>query len=170
MADEASDKAAADKPKSGGGKLLPLIFVVINLSFMGGGLFLTYKGTLGKEVKVMRNDELNKELEEFRKTLQAEPVTYSMKTFNANLHGIPRRMVRLDVSLEMLDAEGFEEVILQEAEVRDAIIRILNSKKFYDIESVQGKLHLKNEIITRVNSYLEKGVVKNVFYTDFVVQ
>ncbi len=172
MAEENEAQPAATEAKASGGsaKTMGLVFAIVNIALMGGGLFMAYKGTLGKEVKVIRNEELNKELEEFKKSLQTESVTYSMKTFNANLNGIPRRMVRVDVSLEMLDAEGFEEVIVQEAEVRDSIIRILNAKRFYDIESVQGKLHLKNEIITKVNSYLEKGVVKNVYYTDFVVQ
>ncbi|MBT4760668.1 MAG: flagellar protein FliL [Bdellovibrionaceae bacterium] len=167
MSDE---QAPVEKSSGGSGKMLGIIFAVVNLVAMGAGGFLAFKGTLGIEKKVVREGELNKELEEFRKTLQGEPVMFSMKTFNANLYGIPRRMVRIDVSLEMLDAEGFEEIINVEPEVRDSIISILNAKRFYDVESVQGKLHLKSEIIAKVNSYLDRGVVKNVFYTDFVVQ
>ena len=93
-----------------------------------------------------------------------------METFNTNLNGIPRRMIRAAVTLEMLDDEGFEEVVLLGAEARDSVLKILNSKQFDEIESVQGKLLLKNQIITQVNGFLRKGVVKNVYFSDLVVQ
>ena len=50
------------------------------------------------------------------------------------------------------------------------VIRVMNSMRFDQIESVQGKLKLKNEIIASLNSVLENGVVKNVYFSDFVVQ
>ncbi|MGZ3722840.1 MAG: flagellar basal body-associated FliL family protein [Bdellovibrionales bacterium] len=49
-------------------------------------------------------------------------------------------------------------------------MRILNGKAFNDVETVQGKLHLKNQIISDLNQSLKKGVVKNVYFNELVVQ
>jgi flagellar FliL protein len=49
-------------------------------------------------------------------------------------------------------------------------MRILNGKTFEDVETVQGKLHLKNQIVAQLNSELKKGVVKNVYFSELVVQ
>lgn len=157
------------EPKKSG-KAMGLIFAIINIAFMAGALFVVFSSTLGAKVDAVHNEELEKQLEEFYKSYEQGPVMYKMETFNANLYGLPQRMVRIDVTLEMLDAQGFEEVILNKAKTRDSMIRVMNSKRFDQIESVQGKLKLKNEIIASLNSLLDNGVVKNVYFSDFVVQ
>ncbi|MCB0363861.1 MAG: flagellar basal body-associated FliL family protein [Bdellovibrionaceae bacterium] len=166
MAEEEGSK----KPKKDMGKILTLAFMVVNLGVLGGGAFLVYSSTLGHKPAVSTEEELNKELVEFRKSLQQNPVMYTMETFNTNLDGVPRRLIRMELSLEMLDEEGFEEVISLGAEARDAIVRILNTTVYTEVETVQGKLHLKNRIISQLNGFLDKGVVRNVYFSDFVVQ
>ena len=39
-----------------------------------------------------------------------------------------------------------------------------------DTTSVEGKEVLRNEIIRRLNSFLDQGKVAEVYFTDFVVQ
>ena len=165
MAEENTEQ----KPKKSG-KMLGMVFAIINIAFMAGALFVVYSSTLGDKVNAVHNEELEKQMEEFYKTYEQGPVMYKMETFNANLYGLPQRMIRMDVTLEMLDAQGFEEVILKKAKTRDSMIRVMNSMRFDQIESVQGKLKLKNQIIASLNSVLENGVVKNVYFSDFVVQ
>ena len=159
-----------EKPKRDFGKLLGLIFVVVNLIAVGFGAFLVYSSTIGYVKPSVSEEELNKEMVEFRKSLENKPIVYTMDTFNTNLEGVPRRFVRVKVNLEMLDEEGYEEVIGLGPEARDAIVHILNQKKFSDVETVQGKLELKNQITAKVNGFLKRGVVKNVYFSDFVVQ
>ncbi len=152
------------------GKLLGLAFVVIDIVVVGVGAFLVFISTIGHVNPSISNEELNKEIVEFEKTLQNNPIMYTMDTFNTNLEGVPRRFLRVQVSLEMLDEEGYEEVLGLGAEARDSIVKILNTKQYKELDSVQGKLHLKNQITAQVNSFLHRGVVKNVYFSDFVVQ
>lgn len=171
MAEEKKPESAeSTAPRRDFGKILKMAFVVFNLSFMLGGAFVVYSVTLGYTPKSVTEDQLSRELSEFRKTLQKGPVMYSMDVFNTNLDGVPRRLIRMNLNLEMLDEEGFEEVMTLGAESRDSIMRILNGKTFDQVETVQGKLQLKTQIIAQINSFLERGVVKNVYFTDFVVQ
>jgi flagellar FliL protein len=162
---------AASAPPKDIKKLLTFVFMAVNLAVLGAGGFLVFQSTLGHEPKKISNEQAEKELEEFEKTLRGDPVMYTMSAFNTNLEGVPRRLIRLELSLEMMDDEGYEEVINLAPQARDSITRILNEKTFSDVESVQGKLHLKNQIIAELNSsLLKKGVVKNVYFSDLVVQ
>lgn len=167
MSEEANPEGKSGKDIK---KILAMVYVVLNLGAMGAGSFLVYTATLGYHPPQVSSEELNKEVDEFRKSLQDKPMSYTLETVNTNLAGLPRRLVRAEINLEMLDAEGFEEIINLGAKGRDAIVRIFNEKTFDDIESVQGKLHLKNEIIGQLNSMMDHGVVKDVYFSDFVVQ
>lgn len=151
-------------------KIFALVYFVINLSAMGVGSFLVFVSTLGYKPPKVSSEELNREINSFRATLIDKPMSFTMEPFNTNLNGLPRRTIRVEMSLEMLDAEGFEEIIDLGAKGRDLIVEILNSKNFEDLETVQGKLKLKNEIIGQLNGQLKNGVVKNIFFSDFVVQ
>jgi flagellar FliL protein len=151
-------------------KILTFAFMGLNLAVLGVGTYLVYASTLGVKSKSISNDEAEREIASFEETLRGEPVLYTMPPFNTNLDGIPRRLIRLELSLEMMDEEGYEEVIGISPQARDSIMRILNSKSFTDVETVQGKLHLKNQIVAELNGALKKGVVKNVYFSELVVQ
>jgi flagellar FliL protein len=93
-----------------------------------------------------------------------------MEPFTVNLGGSRRQTIRVALTLQMLDQDGFEEVVEHNPAARDAIVRLLNEKTFPDVESIQGKLYLKDQIAARLNEFLKRGVVKDVFFSDFVVQ
>lgn len=164
MADE------TEKPKGNSKKLLILIFAVINLLTVGGGAYLAYAGTLGYRTPAMVEADLNRGMSQFQKSLEKPPIIYTMAPFNTNLDGLPRRFIRVQVAVQMYSQGGFEELVTLGGRGRDAILRILNSKRFDDINSVQGKLQLKNDIIAYLNKSLHHGVVKNVYFTKFQVQ
>ena len=171
MADEKDEKQGkAGKGGKNLGGLLLLVFVLLNLGVLGGGAYFVYKNTLGYKKKVTSEEIAQRELASFEERLSEGPVLFTMDPFNTNLNGVPRRLIRVQMSLEMLDAQGFEEVVGLGAQARDRVVQILNHKQFDDIESVQGKLHLKNQIIAQLNSFLDKGVVQNVYFSDFVIQ
>jgi flagellar FliL protein len=153
------------------GLIMQIGFVALNLVFTGGGAYLTYKSTIGWSRPQITEQQLEniatpKEFE------VSEPFIYTMDKFNVNLGGEPKRSIRVEVNLEMLGKDGYEEVINTEnrARARDRIVRVLNEKSFQELESIQGKLFLKDRIAFEVNSVLRTGVVKDVFFTDFVVQ
>ena len=166
----AEDQAQSEKPKRDYGKLGLILFLVFDILGLGIGVFMVYSGTVGYEPPSKLEEDMAKDIKKFEESLRQDPIVYSMEPFTTNLSGVPKRLVRIEVNLEMLDEEGFEEVFLLGAGAKDSIVRILNAKNFDDLDSVQGKLKLKNEIITEINSYLEKGVVKNIYFSDFVVQ
>lgn len=165
----AEDSAEQPKPRNTG-QLLGFLFAGLNLAVLGAGLYLVYSSTLGVKSPETSEQQAKIEVQKFEESLRGDPIVYKMDTFNTNLDGLPRRLVRVEVNLEMLDDEGFEEVIDKAPQARDSITRILNGKTFNEVETVQGKLHLKNQIISELNAFLDKGSIKNVYFSEFVVQ
>lgn len=174
----------AEKTAAGGGSaekkkglnmglLMSLLFAAVNLAVTGGGAYLVYSATIGWHPPQITEMDLRTEEEKAAEAQRdLSPYVYTMEKFTVNLDGEPKRTIRLEVNLEMLSPEGFEEVIntKNRARVRDGIVRILNGRTFFELESIQGKLFLKNKIASEINGMLKEGVVKDVFFSDFVVQ
>ncbi len=174
MATEKKDEVGgspADQAKAAAktAMILQFVFVGINLVVTGFGAYMVYASTIGWTNPKITQDTLAKDLSELA---QKEPLIYTMDKLTVNLGGEPRRTIRIEINLEMIGKEGFEEVINTEnrAKARDRIVRLLNEKSMSELESIQGKLFLKDRIASEINSIVSKGVVKDVFFTDFVVQ
>ena len=153
-------------------KILTAAFVLINLGVTGFGTYLVYASTIGWKAPTLTEQSIQLDPAFVFNEENAVPYVYTLDKFTVNLGGEPKRTVRLEVNLHMLGRDAFEEVMLSEnrARVRDRIVRMLNEKNFSELESIQGKLFLKDKIAMEVNSILNKGVVKDVYFTDFVVQ
>ena len=68
----------------------------------------------------------------------------------------------------------FEEVVAseigsRETEIRDMITTILSSKTATEMESYQGRIELKKELVSRINSILSNGKIEDVYYGYLVV-
>ncbi|MEZ0391841.1 MAG: flagellar basal body-associated protein FliL [Pseudobdellovibrionaceae bacterium] len=174
---------AENQEKKPEGKKLPIalilqvVFAVVNLGVTGLGAFWVYSATMGWHSPSINEEQLTaeKKANEEKEALagaEAGPLVYTMDKFTVNLAGEPKRTIRVEVNLEMLGKEGFEEIINSDnrAKARDLIVRILNDKTFADLESIQGKLFLKDRIATDINLLLAEGVVKDVYFSEFVVQ
>jgi flagellar FliL protein len=155
-----------------------IAFAVVNLGVLGYGGYMVYAATLGWRAPQITETELRELREKTAKDNSAEvgPLVYTMDKFIVNLAGDPlrdpKRTISMEVNLEMLNKEGFEEVLNTEnrAKARDRIIQILGSKYYAELETIQGKLFLKDQIATEISSLLDKGVVKDVYFSNFVVQ
>lgn len=174
MAEENKEQGKEGAVKKGLpiGKILLILFVVIDFAGLGLGGFLTFKATLGWDPPVYTEDMASQETDAMTEAQDNMPLIFTMETFKANLSGAPVRGIELEVNVEMMDAHGLEELMLDDsrAKARDSILAILGSKSFEEVESVQGKLFLKDQIAVALNEILDKGIVKDVYFTDFRVE
>jgi flagellar FliL protein len=68
----------------------------------------------------------------------------------------------------------FEEVVAseiggRETEIRDVITTVLSSKTAAQMESYQGRIELKRELVSRINGILSNGKIEDVYYGYLVV-
>ncbi len=165
-------EAESPAPSRSGGiaKLLLPLAILVNFGVLGVGGYLVFANTIGFEAPKITEDVEEETLQSNLEEMESDIILYRMDEFILNLAGHPRRAIRFEIALEMLDDKGFEEVVQMGAVARDSIVKILNQKRFQDIETIQGKLFLKDQIATNLNGFLKEGVVKDVLFTDFVVQ
>ena len=94
-----------------------------------------------------------------------------LDTFIVNLSGASgRNYLKVEIGLELSDDGLAEEVENKMPKIRDAILLILSTRTFDDIKTGEGKLALKEMIMKRINSFLNTGTVRNVYFTSFVIQ
>lgn len=77
---------------------------------------------------------------------------------------------KVDVEIEVDDDRVREEVTRLKPRIRDFIVVILSSKTYDQIASVDGRDFLREEIRNKINGYLTKGQIKNVYFTQFIIQ
>jgi len=96
---------------------------------------------------------------------------FPMEPFIVNIYdGQELRYLRVKVEFETATADAKTEIEMRQAPLRDAILVLLTTKTLQDIQDLQGKNQLRDEIMVAVNKILPPGKVSRVYFTDFVVQ
>ncbi len=72
--------------------------------------------------------------------------------------------------MEVSDEKVKAEVEKRMPIIKDAIIDIISSKESNFIRSPEGRETLRLEIIRRINTILVEGGVRNIYFTEFIVQ
>jgi flagellar FliL protein len=96
---------------------------------------------------------------------------FPMDPFIVNIYdGQELRYLKVKVELEMVGPAIKGEVEGRLAPIRDSILILLSAKTLQDIQDVQGKNTLKEEILVAINKNIPPGKVTKIYFTDFVVQ
>lgn len=99
-------------------------------------------------------------------------VILALDPFTVNLttgQGTSPRYVRLNVSVELERGAPDREFGIKTARVRDTIINLLNAKKAGELNSVDGREQLKDEIKRSINAFMLQSKLKGVYFTNFAI-
>lgn len=101
----------------------------------------------------------------------AGPQNIEFKSFTVNLNDAGgKRFLKLVMSVEAETPELVEEINKKMPQFRDMILLLLSSLSYDDIATLDGKLRLRNQMLNRLNTQLSSGKVKNIYFSEFVVQ
>ncbi|GAG32653.1 unnamed protein product, partial [marine sediment metagenome] len=78
--------------------------------------------------------------------------------------------LKITLALEVCDEEEKRMVTRYTAELRDTILLLLSSQSFSEISTMEGKLELKQALLSRINHALGGRIVQRLYFTEFVVQ
>ena len=97
--------------------------------------------------------------------------TFSMDPFVVNLNEAGgKRYLKSKIELEYMTEEVRKELESRLPQMRDVILLHLSSKTLDEIQSIDGKVELKNALIKRINQVLKQGKIRNLYFTQFVIQ
>ncbi len=92
-----------------------------------------------------------------------------LETFIVNLAGAKgRKVLKVNMELEAKGADVIQEIDNRKAQIRDFIIIILSSKTYEEVATKEGKDQLRNEIRDNINTFLVKGKIANVYFTELI--
>jgi flagellar FliL protein len=160
------DDAAPPKAKS---KMMIIIIAVVLLAAIGGGgaWFMTRGG----------DDEAHASSPKKSKAAKAAPPEYvALESFTVNLQpeNGADQYLQVQMTLQVAGAEQVELFKTNMAKVRNRVLLLLSSKKASEINTIEGKKKLAEEIVaTTKEPFVEKGdeqEVSEVLFTSFIIQ
>jgi flagellar FliL protein len=96
---------------------------------------------------------------------------FPLEPFIVNIYdGQELRYLKVKVEMEMAGVGVKTELDSRLAAIRDAILVLLSTKTLQDIQDIQGKNQLKDEILASINKIIPPGKIAKIYFTDFVVQ
>ncbi len=150
---------------------LQTILIYLNLLVVLAGAGLVYYAH-----NIIKPEATNQALEaealknEALEDSQLSPVP--IKKFVVNLHSRGTRLRYLDLEMNVLTFHANQKEIIKSHEYlfKDVVIEIASHLEPEQLDSVTGKILLENKIKKQINAKIGQPVVKQIFFSGFVVQ
>ena len=164
-----------EEPKKGfaSGKLkliaLPLIVAII--SWLVITRVISPKLLAQKKELEKKKTELKKEPPKEKPKGDIIGQIYAIENIIVNPAGSNgERFVKVSIGLEMGGAKLDQELKKRDVQLRDILIGIFTSKTIEEITNPAKRGDLREEIKGKINSLLVSGKIRNIYFTDLVIQ
>ncbi len=147
------------------------ILIIVNLTvvLLGAGLVYYSHFVIKPEPtnQAAEEDKLKKEASEKSKI---EPV--AIKKFVVNLHSGSSRLRYLDLEMNVLTFHNDQKELIKNSEhlLKDVVIQVSSQMNAGDLDSMTGKLTFESRVKKMVNERLGQPVIKQIYFSTFVVQ
>lgn len=157
------ETAEAPPPKKGKGKLIAIILVLVLLAGGGGGgaawFFLGGKGDAKDKPAPPPKPPVYAPLEQFTVNLQPE---------------VEEQYLQVSMTLKVADQKVVDQLKQHDPELRNRLLMILTSKGPSQLNTMDGKRQLANEIVAAARRPFTEGQpeqdVLDVHFTAFIIQ
>ena len=164
----AEENEKGDKPEEKKGSAMKLVLIAVAVLVLAGGgvvAWLLLSSPNPEAASAVSSTDQNAELDE------AQSLTFPMETFVVNLNDPGgKRYLKTNIALEYATEEMGEELKQRLPQLRDLILLLLSSKALDDVQTVDGKIALRRELVQRINQILTTGKIRNLYFTEFVIQ
>jgi len=164
---------ASDPGGSGSKPTLFIILAIINMMVVVGVGVMLYLGQKKKAAEPGVDDVIKGEHSKLKEEANSKEFIgklVPLETFLVNISGSRgRKLVKINMELEVTNAEVQEEVEKIKPKIRDYIIIIASSKTYGEIATKEGKDALREEIKNQINLFLTKGSITKVYFTEFIL-
>jgi flagellar FliL protein len=166
MPDDVNDELVAEEKKS---SKLPLILGVLTAFIVGGAAGFGGSSFMGGGDESAESGEEGGEDGKDGEDGPA-PGLFNLGLFTVNLRGTGGgRVVRMEIQVQTEAGlvDGLEE---RKPEFRHAIITMVSDYSYSDLEGLDGKTRLADELLTRLNRLMDGGRINRLYFVQFVVQ
>lgn len=166
-----AEEAEQEEERSGGGGAGKLILMVVPALLVGlGGGYYIGKTLTQKSVEEAKKKDPEAVAAPKDPSALVGPI-YKLDPFVVNLNEAKgNRYLKTTIQLE-LDKDTLQpEMERRHAQIQDIILALLTSKTTQELQALEGKFRLREELLSRINALLVNGRIKRVYFTEFVIQ
>lgn len=151
-------------------KLLIIISAIIVLIIGGCIFFIVFTGEKDSDDEPEKTDKIRTE-----ESTMAPPVILFDDIVTLNVVEIKlsdlggEKVFTVGIHCKIDQQELRDELQEKDAEVVEVITVILKSKTYAELQGVDGKILLRNEIIKHLNEILETGRIMNLFFYEYII-
>jgi flagellar FliL protein len=171
MADEANAEGG-DEIQVGNRSNMPVIIgmiVVLLLGLVGGYFGQTMIAEPDPAADDKSSDGRGSDASD--EAVEVDTSMIDLGSFTVNLRDSSGRVLSMKIQVETdKDEENEKKVDGRLPEMRDSILLLASDYSYTELEGIDGKYRLKDDIHTRVNAVLEPIKISRVYFTEFVVQ
>jgi len=149
-----------------------IIMLVVAVVVLGAGGYFGYDQFM-KKGTAKAEDGSPETRRAIEKKEIAASIVYPIEPFIVNLldkTGLGKRYLKITIELELMGKEAKLVADAQQTRLKDTILMLLSGLAFNEINTIEGKLDLKQSLLSRINQVLGAGIVRRIYFTDFVVQ
>ncbi|MFT5698027.1 MAG: flagellar FliL protein [Desulforhopalus sp.] len=167
MAEKKKEPAPETSSKK---KLFIIIGIVVLVLLIGGGVagwfFLKPEPPPAEEL----DPGLQVPVPDITQQSEIGPMV-NIEEFVVNIiSGDSPHYVKASLTVELSNKAVQPEVEQRMPQVRDAVLLLIGNKTYEELQDLQGKRQLKAELMSKINSFLQSGKVRAIYFTNFVVQ
>jgi len=167
--EEASKNESKEKaPKR---SLLLVITLLINTLAMVAVVYMVMVKKSDSKQQLTMEDIVEGAGEDQERTKESgvSGIIIPLDYFLVNLSGeLGHKVFKVKMEFDVDSSEVQNEIDKRMPRIRDIIIILLSSKNYSQVSTPKGKEKLKEEIRDTVNSFLRKGKVNKVLFTEFI--
>ena len=170
MAENDANAEGGDEIQVGKRSKLPLVLLIVGVMLLGG--FLGWLGTtfFAPADPAAAEQTAKADAEKEEGTAEVTTAMTNLGSFTVNLRSSAGgRVLQMEIQVES-DAENTEKIETRMPQLRDSVILLASDYSYDELEGIDGKFRLKDDIHARVNAVLEPINVQRVYFTEFVVQ
>lgn len=169
MADEKDSAGAEGQEAPKKSKLIFFIILGVTILLLGGGGFFAYTKLMGPKPAAVEGGEATEEKKgepekAIGEVLPLDPFVVNL----ADPSG--KRYLKLKVELELETPAAVEKAKQVSPKLRDMVIMMLTSLSFEEVMTPEGKIRIRDELLERFNQTMRPDRIKNIYFTEFVVQ
>jgi flagellar protein FliL len=162
----AQEKEPQEKQKKPINKIFLFGIPLLILLIAGGGAAAYFLGVfaVSESSETELSDNNPPQIEPLGPLLKMEDFVINIMQKDAT------RFLKMGITLETKDKESSERIKNRMPQITDAVLLLVGNRQFDQIKDLQGKLQLKADLVTHINSLIGRDEVTDIFFTDFVVQ
>jgi len=174
MAEEAKKDNEIEKQDSPPKKKSIMLLVILGCSIVVIGIGGYFGWTMFAKKKADENNDKAKISETASKNQHEEVRSvFPLESFIVNLMdntGSGRRYLKVTMELEAVGGAEKNKLEGSKTRIKDTILMHLSSRSFEEVNSVEGKIGLKQALLSQINQMMGENIVSRIYFTEFVVQ